>query len=237
MCHNYVYNDSGISLLEEYHPSENVLIVPPKLKLWGTMLQHGNCTEIIAQIYYYFDHLSLKTKINLNVLYQFQHVFNQMVYTILKQTGIRGHYLFSDTVTVSLYNTATHSINEMVAWCEHILEKSNTAITGQEKELTLTEKVMKYIHENISTHLTRYNIAKEFFVNADYLGRTFKNDSGKHLSQYISEHRIEFAKELLSKGKMSVSDVALEVGFTNFSYFSKIFKEVTGSNPADYKTQ
>lgn len=236
MCHNYVYNDSGISLLEEYHPSENVLIVPPNLNLWATLLQHGNHTEIITQIYYYFNNLATKTTININVLYQFHHVFNQMVYTVLKQAGIRGHYLFSDSVTVGLYYKATHSIDETVGWCEHILDKSIQAIISKEKELTLTDKVKKYIHDNVSLHLTRYIIAKELFVNADYLGRIFKLETGKNVSQYITEERIEFAKELLSKGKLSVSDVALEVGFTNFSYFSKVFKELTGVNPAEYKT-
>ncbi len=235
MCHNNVYNNSGISLLEEYHPSENVLIVPPNLNLWATLLQHGNQAEIITQIYYYFNNLSTKTTININVLYQFHHVFNQMVYTVLKQASIRGHYLFSDNVTVGLYNKATHSIDETVDWCEHILNKSIKAIIAKEKELTLTEKVKKYIHENISSHLTRYIIAKEIYVNADYMGRIFKMETGKNISQYITEERIEFAKELLSKGKLSVSDVALEVGFTNFSYFSKVFKEFTGINPAEYK--
>ena len=65
----------------------------------------------------------------------------------------------------------------------------------------------------------------------------FKKETGISLKQYITDFRIDKAKELLSRADARISDVATEVGFDNFSYFSTVFKKTTGLTPNEYHTQ
>jgi len=67
------------------------------------------------------------------------------------------------------------------------------------------------------------------------LSKMYKKQTGISLKDYISEYRIEQAKILLRKSELLVSDVAEEVGFDNFTYFSTLFKKYTGMTPNQYR--
>jgi two-component system response regulator YesN len=67
------------------------------------------------------------------------------------------------------------------------------------------------------------------------MAKMFKKETGISLKQYISDYRISVAKELLSRPGARISDVACEVGFDNFSYFSTVFKKTTGYTPNEYQ--
>ena len=75
------------------------------------------------------------------------------------------------------------------------------------------------------------------YLSADHLARVFKKETGETLVKYITDKRIHAAKELLSDTKTPISQVASEVGYDNYSYFTKIFKEKTGVSPGDYRKQ
>lgn len=57
---------------------------------------------------------------------------------------------------------------------------------------------------------------------------------GMGIMQYITERRIERAKELLAEGK-SIADTAEECGFADYNYFCKVFRKHTGASPSAYK--
>lgn len=67
--------------------------------------------------------------------------------------------------------------------------------------------------------------------------RYFKKISGKTFTRFVNEIRIVHACKLLIQEQMSVSHVALESGFNNFSYFNRIFKEITGKSPSVYRKE
>ena len=73
------------------------------------------------------------------------------------------------------------------------------------------------------------------YLSADHLARVFKKETGETLVKYITDKRINAAKEMLSDTKTPISQVASEVGYDNYSYFTKIFKEKTGCSPGDYR--
>ena len=70
-----------------------------------------------------------------------------------------------------------------------------------------------------------------------YMSKIFSRITGRPLMAYISDRRMEKAKELLLATELPVSRVAMEVGFTNFSYFSKMFRTYTGSTPNEYRSR
>lgn len=72
-------------------------------------------------------------------------------------------------------------------------------------------------------------------MNVQYFCRFFKSVVGKTPVEYINSYRIEKATELLQTETLSISNIALNVGIDNFSYFIKQFKKYKNSTPSQYR--
>jgi YesN/AraC family two-component response regulator len=94
---------------------------------------------------------------------------------------------------------------------------------------------MAYIHEHFREPISRADIANHLSVNEQYLSRCFNKEVGIGPMAYLSRYRIQQAKRLLEIGTMSITQLALEVGFSSQSYFSRIFQQETGITPTDYQ--
>lgn len=110
-----------------------------------------------------------------------------------------------------------------------------------ELELPLDEsevdisKVKKYIDTHYGEEIGCEEMGNLFYYNTAYLTRKFKKIYGKSIGGYLLEKRMEKAKELLAESELGISQVAVEVGYDNFSYFSRLFKKKTGYAPKDYR--
>lgn len=96
-------------------------------------------------------------------------------------------------------------------------------------------QMMSYINSHYDQGLSLSQLSKEMNLNANYLSQVFKKETGKTFLKYITELRIEKAKELLDSGNSSVSQIASQLGFNDYFYFLKTFKRVTGLTPKQYK--
>lgn len=100
------------------------------------------------------------------------------------------------------------------------------------------EKTLTYVQDHLSDpNLSLKWIAENhLFMNVDYLSKQFVKQTGYRFSQYLTEKRIEKAKELLQKGHSDkIYIVAEQVGCgNNPQYFSQIFKKHTGMTPTEY---
>lgn len=97
------------------------------------------------------------------------------------------------------------------------------------------KKVEQYILEHISEDMTVAELAEYIYISTNHLTRLFKKETGKTPIDYITAVRMSMAKELLEKGEMRVSDIALKTGYDNYSYFSKVFKKYYGESPRAYR--
>ena len=80
-------------------------------------------------------------------------------------------------------------------------------------------------------------VANKVFMNADYLGKLFKQETGKKFSNYVTEVRINKAiEQIQSMDDVKVFTIAETIGFgDNTQYFSQVFKKITGYSPSEYK--
>ena len=63
----------------------------------------------------------------------------------------------------------------------------------------------------------------------------FKKETGRNITQYIKERKIERAKMLLISSKQSIQEISDSLGFCNHSYFSETFRQVTGMTPGEFR--
>lgn len=91
---------------------------------------------------------------------------------------------------------------------------------------------IRYIRKNYTEPVKVEDIAEECMLSKYYFCRIFKNITGSTVIKYLNMYRCMKARELLSSGKYTVSEAALECGFENMSYFSKTYKAYSGSVPS-----
>lgn len=96
--------------------------------------------------------------------------------------------------------------------------------------------MLSYIHENYMHELTSESIANAASVSVSECCRCFKRCLKQTPFEYVVEYRVHRAAELLLETDRSVSDICLNTGFNNSSYFSSKFKAITGMSPREYRT-
>ena len=101
----------------------------------------------------------------------------------------------------------------------------------------LAKRVKHYVDNCYTLPITPKSIAERFFVNASYVSRLFSNTYSITLTDYINSKRIEKAKKLLISTSAPIGNVALNCGFTDLNYFSRMFKKSELKTPVQYRNE
>ncbi len=96
---------------------------------------------------------------------------------------------------------------------------------------------ISHIQLNLHRDLSVSVLAKRANLHTDYFSRLFHQHTGERPVKYVQEKRIERAQYLMVTTQMTFSDIASQTGFENVFYFSKIFKQITGMSPGNYRKQ
>jgi len=95
------------------------------------------------------------------------------------------------------------------------------------------EKSLRYIEENYKNHISLIDVARHIYLSHEYFSRLFKEEVGENFSTYLTVYRMNKAKELIKGTDMKISQIAMEVGYSNPGYFSKNYKKYMGVSPED----
>ena len=97
------------------------------------------------------------------------------------------------------------------------------------------DRVISYIQEHCQEDLNNRLLGELFNYHPNYLNRLMLRHTGSPLHQYVLNCRISLALKLLQTTNDPVADICSRVGFKDFSYFSKYFRQVTGRSPTAYR--
>ena len=100
----------------------------------------------------------------------------------------------------------------------------------------LIQKAIVYIYEHAKRKISLKDVAAGLHVNACYLSSIFKKETGKSLTLFITEIKMEEAKRLLLNTSFPITTICYEIGFDNPSYFTEVFKKIVGVTPKEFKT-
>lgn len=92
-----------------------------------------------------------------------------------------------------------------------------------------------YIFNHLHEDLTLESLAKQLRISPSYLSNKFKEETGETLKAYIRHQKIEEAKNLIVYSDLSISEIYALLNFHDQSYFTKVFKKITGLTPKQYK--
>lgn len=98
------------------------------------------------------------------------------------------------------------------------------------------ERSIGILNCNYNKNISLDDICEEISVSKTYFCYIFKRETGKNLWTYLTEIRMDKAREFLENTNLKSYEIAYKVGYDNPSYFSKIFKQMNNMTPNEYKT-
>ena len=97
------------------------------------------------------------------------------------------------------------------------------------------KRITAYLQDHYSEPLTLNAIAKKFNFSYYYLSTYFSAHSDEGFNEYLNRIRIEKSLELLRNKSIPISEISAMVGYSDHSYFCKVFKKFTGHTPSEYR--
>jgi two-component system response regulator YesN len=115
---------------------------------------------------------------------------------------------------------------------ETVLKKTE----NKEASIDKMDEIKKYIMNNYANNqLSIQSIATYAYLSQTYLCACFKKATGKTINGFITELRIEKAKELILDRKIKLYEVSTHIGFSDANYFSTLFKKYVGLTPSEFR--
>lgn len=227
-----VWNE--VIYLQEFQPS-GAVYKNPELDTWKTLLAEEDVEAVITSIHSYLETVRKNEMITQQLLLSLRTDVTQMVYVWLSEMGIYANALFSDKESEKYMRAAVNGFNEMMEYVENLMRKAVGYKLYITKEASVADQICTYIDSHFREEIRRDELAELVYLNTDYMSRMFKKEKGVSISNYILQKRVDEAKKLLCSSSLPINSVSLHIGYSNFSYFTKMFKENTGLTPLEYR--
>lgn len=206
----------------------------PNIELWKTLLEEQKKEELLTDMQMYLENVERTEMLTRQILESFRIDVTQMVYAWLTRKEIKAHLLFSKLNTEK-FDSIIPNISGIMEYVSVLIHEAISYERYVHRSASVTEKIKNYIDAHYREEIRRDVLAEMVFLNTDYMSRIFKKEFGVSISTYLLQKRVEEAKKLLSQSTLPINTVSIYVGYSNFSYFTKMFKENTGYSPLEYR--
>jgi YesN/AraC family two-component response regulator len=110
-----------------------------------------------------------------------------------------------------------------------------TSFAGEDYQKNDVQRAKKYILNNISQNLSVKSVADYVHLSPEYFTKLFKKEVGQNIKNYILQVKVDVAKDLLGNHNIPISIIALDLGYSNFSHFTQMFKKFENVTPTEYR--
>ncbi|KRE98429.1 hypothetical protein ASG89_05325 [Paenibacillus sp. Soil766] len=234
--HEHVSGHSIIRLVDsEVQKPTNVrqFTIPVAWEEWIKLFESGKRTELTTRLQALFVELR-ESDVDAEIISAVYHSLLNFIYHAAHKKGWPVKMLLPGGRRGEEKNPP-RSLNQLQTWAERLFSAAmkQMAESGVEN-LALIETIKAYIQEDLNG-VTRERIAAYVHLNAAYLSRIFKKETGQSMMDYIIAEKMKQAKVLLIESRTRISDICEQLGYENFSHFSKMFKRVAGMTPQEYR--
>ena len=106
---------------------------------------------------------------------------------------------------------------------------------GEQREERPIHGITRYLQEHLAEEVSLSVLAEEFHLSAQYISQLFKNEIGVGFLAYLTNIRMERAKQLLLSTSLSIAEVSEQSGYGDYRVFTKVFKKAEGITPSQYR--
>ena len=131
----------------------------------------------------------------------------------------------------------TKSYEELLLLLDIITKETKLLLASQESKLNdhMINKIIEYISNHYYEQLSLKQVADKFHFNYYYLSSYFSSHNAEGFSEYLNKIRMQKAVELLANEKIPVSEISFMVGYSDHSYFCKVFKKFKKLTPSKFR--
>ncbi|NLR10441.1 MULTISPECIES: helix-turn-helix transcriptional regulator [Lactobacillaceae] len=141
---------------------------------------------------------------------------------------ISGHYSAMIEQLISLKGDSQLALEMAYEYCDVVAARRNNQYSVK------VNRTLQFIYRHYRENLNLDEIAQMANAAPAYLSRRFKQETGETIFEFINRYRIRMAQTDLRYQPESVTDVALDVGFNDVTYFNRVFKRYVGMTPVAY---
>ena len=129
------------------------------------------------------------------------------------------------------------TLSDMERWLICSCDQLRKFIRTEEMDRTgnIAQEIRAYLRAHLDQCITLNTLAKRYCYSTNYLGQMFKRHTGQSVGEYLTQVRIERAKELLATTNKTIQQIAFECGISDQSYFTCLFRKHTGLSPSRYR--
>ena len=181
-----------------------------------------------------FDELQKNTS-QLDILLKtaFYDIFGtvlKVVHEIMKD--VSEYFEIAKLADVAIEKCDVEAVKEL---CFELITITQIGITKKDHAPAI-EKIIEYILANYDNpSLTVSAIADKFGIHPNYLSNIFKAHKGVTVMNYVSDVRISKSKDMLVRTRLTVEQIALQVGYTNAHTFTRAFKKLENITPTNFR--
>ncbi len=181
----------------------------------------------------------IKVKIELDPEIAGRKVIKLLLQPLLENAGMNAFDYILKPVEQEKLNDILKRLMEKLNGGGHMPERSAAQEQTAQNPVNMTaiKEIANEIRSHYTGNLTLASFSKRYGFSVGYLSTLLKEELGMSFSDYITEKRIQKAKELLADPRLSIEQIAEESGYHDYFYFTKVFTRIVGISPSKYRKQ
>lgn len=201
-------------------------------------LRSGELTRAKAAMSAFLEETKILMTKSIHEYKTILHMLNDYCHMGLMSTNIHPTYILKQALSFRSKIDGTNSRAKLEQLPNEMCRKYCLLVRNYNNQeySRLVRDVINYIQLHLEEELSLNILAEHLGKNASVLSNAFSKETGQSLTRYIQQCRIAEAVKLFNSTELSVSEVALSVGYQDFSYFSKLFSKHVGCSPKEYKS-
>lgn len=128
---------------------------------------------------------------------------------------------------------------DICIWISHALNEFIESVYSSQdaKKMRQLKPAIEFMRENYDQPLTLPDIAKTVHLSVSRMAHLFRDQMGMTIVDFLTNIRINRAKQMLLTTDKNCTQICFEVGYNNQSYFNRVFKQITGMTPRQFRNQ
>ena len=206
------------------------------VKRWEKMISAEQKKILESEIEAYITRIVNESSSKFKDLCELHQQLTYIFLLYFYQNNIDTADLFTKEYTYQEYMDSFKDVESLRKEVRFMLDAVDR-IEAKNSEAGDVERAKKYIVDSISAPITVKDVADYVHLSPEYFTKLFKQQTGQNIKEYIISSKMEAAKEMLAHTNISVSLISIELGYTNFSHFSQIFKKHEDVTPSEYRAR
>jgi len=224
-----------------YYCDKNVSVsgatnIPENIARWTKLLEDNQFKLLEENIFSYLNFYVSVNRLNLDNLCEFHQQLTKIFFVYSYRQNIDIMNLFTNEYNYNDYMNSFNDVKSLKKGISFIINAiANASMTEESKNDV--QRAKEYILANISNNISVKDVADYVHLSPEYFSKLFKKETGENVKNYILRIKVDAAKDLLENPNIPVSIVASEVGYSNFSHFTQMFKKHENITPSEYRKQ